>query len=122
MRKTQWLLLLAVVILVISLSACGSGKKTENNEAGKPNNTNNESNNTVDAEKAEEIYKKSCVACHAVDLGGGVGPNLQKVGGKLTLEEIKTKITNGGNGMPPYKGQLTVEEIDTLSNWLAAMK
>ncbi|MBH5319900.1 cytochrome c [Paenibacillus sp. GSMTC-2017] len=122
MRNIKWVLLLALVALVISLSACGGGKGATNNETDKSNNTNNGAGETVNAAEAEKLYKQSCVTCHAVDLGGGVGPNLQKVGGKLSLAEIRAKIVNGGNGMPPYKEQLTGEQIDTLANWLATKK
>ncbi|MFD0589003.1 c-type cytochrome [Paenibacillus sp. GCM10027627] len=130
MRYSKWLMVVATMVLAVSLSACGGGNKAEKKETGMNKGTTNESGNgsanagggTVDAAAAEAIYKKSCVGCHAVDLAGGVGPNLQKVGGKLSAEQIKSKISGGGGGMPPYKDQLTAAEIDTLSNWLASMK
>lgn len=132
MRISKWLMLLAVVAIVIGLSACG-GNKTNQDDAGMNNDGQGAGNggtetdaNTgganVDAAAAEAIYKKNCIGCHAVDLAGGVGPNLQKVGAKISVDEIKAKIANGAGGMPAYKDQLSEVEIDALSNWLAAMK
>ena len=71
---------------------------------------------------AEATYKAQCVGCHAADMSGGVGPNLQKIGGKLTVEQISTQIHNGGGGMPAYKGTLTEDQITALTDWLAAKK
>ncbi|REK71144.1 c-type cytochrome [Paenibacillus paeoniae] len=129
-RNSKWLLLVVAVILVIAVSACGGGVKEGTNSGGTNNGTNNGGTNggnnagggTVDAAAAEAIYKQNCIGCHAVDLSGGVGPNLQKVGAKLSADQIKATITNGRGGMPAYKDQLSSADIDTLSNWLASMK
>ncbi|MFC4768296.1 c-type cytochrome [Effusibacillus consociatus] len=67
-------------------------------------------------------YRKNCSACHGSSLEGRSGPNLTKVGGKLPQEQIKLMIEKGGRGMPPFKDVLTAEEINEISNWLAAKK
>lgn len=143
MRTKKWMLLLAGAALAAALSACGNDAADNNagqdaannaatdngaganNGAGAANGAENGAANggaTVDAAAAEAIYKKNCVGCHAADLSGGVGPNLQTAGGKLSSEEIKKRITNGGGGMPAYKDQLSSADIDALTSWLAAMK
>jgi cytochrome c551 len=48
--------------------------------------------------------------------------NLQKVGGKLTRDQIAAKIQNGGNGMPAFKSTLKADQINALADWLAAKK
>ena len=48
------------------------------------------------------MYKNSCSACHGGDLTGGVGPDLTKVGSKLSQEEME-KIINEGKGSMPKK-------------------
>lgn len=70
---------------------------------------------------AETVYKANCVSCHAVDLAGGVGPNLQKVGGALSVTDIRNKIEQGG-GMPAFKGTLSDTDIANLAGWLGTMK
>jgi cytochrome c551 len=74
---------------------------------------------TIDA---QAVFKQNCVSCHGVNLEGGVGKNLQKVGSRLTADLITTTITNGHGGMPPFQGKLKPEEITALSVWLAAKK
>ncbi|CAK4814652.1 unnamed protein product [Aphanomyces euteiches] len=76
----------------------------------------------VNGEAAEALFKQSCTSCHGVDLAGDYGPNLQKIGGKLTKAQITNQITNGGDEMPPFKKALKAEEIQTLAAWLAAKK
>jgi cytochrome c551 len=71
---------------------------------------------------AAVLFKQSCTSCHGVDLGGNIGPNLQKIGGELTKEEITTQITDGGSQMPPFAKRLKANEIETLAAWLAAKK
>jgi cytochrome c551 len=124
MLKNKGLLWIAALALLIGLAACG-GNKTNNGTNEQPPTSNTGNNNggaTVDTAKAESLYGKNCVSCHAVDLAGGVGPNLQHVGSELSLDQIKTQISNGGNGMPAYKGQLKDDEIAALAAWLADHK
>jgi cytochrome c oxidase cbb3-type subunit 3 len=56
-------------------------------------------------EEGREIFAQNCVACHAADMKGKIGPDLiddQWIHGG-TLTEIRTTITNG----VPEKGMLT---------------
>ncbi|WP_248925200.1 c-type cytochrome [Paenibacillus hamazuiensis] len=75
-----------------------------------------------DNSEASAIYKKQCLSCHGADLGGKVGPNLQKAGAKLSQEQLADKIRSGGGGMPAFKSTLSEQEIESLSSWLAAKK
>jgi cytochrome c551 len=71
---------------------------------------------------AQAIYKQNCIACHAADLRGGVGPNLQKVGARMSADQIAAKITAGGGGMTAFKGVLTDAQIHSLADWLSTHK
>ncbi|MEI7025043.1 c-type cytochrome [Paenibacillus sp. y28] len=70
----------------------------------------------------EALYKANCIGCHAANLEGGVGPSLQKVGGKYSKDQIVTLISNGKGAMPGFKGRLSDGDISTLADWLAAKK
>ena len=129
-KQLSLFLILAVCILLIT-AGCGNKNNTNNTPStGTGNNTNTGTGNTgntgnnaaTTTATAESVYKAQCVGCHAADLSGSVGPNLQKAGSKLTAEQISTQINNGGGGMPAYKGTLSAEEITALTDWLAAKK
>lgn len=74
--------------------------------------------------EVQSLYKSNCLSCHGNELEGRVGEktNLQKVGERLTKDEIVKQIENGGRGMPGYSGKLKPEEIDSLATWLSEKK
>lgn len=75
----------------------------------------------VDEAAAQAVYKANCLACHGDRLQGGMGPALDRIGTAMSKEMIYERILTGGNGMPPFEGRLTEEELVNLTNWLAAM-
>lgn len=68
----------------------------------------------------EEIVKQSCTSCHGEQLQGAVGPNLQKIGGKLSKDEIQEIIVNGKGNMPG--GMVPAEQASEVAEWLAKKK
>ena len=65
------------------------------------------------------LFESNCGSCHTLaDAGttGKIGPNLDQA--KPSLQKATTQITNGGGGMPPFKGQLTEEQIKALAAYL----
>ena len=62
-----------------------------------------------------------CGGCHtlkAANASGTVGPNLDELKPELTA--IQTQVINGGGGMPPYKGQLSDQQIADVSAYVQA--
>ncbi len=85
---------------------------------------------TPTATAAAVIKKYSCQVCHVVDaVGGSVGPNLDRVGGRLTPEQIHESIINPNaviaegfvSGVMPrdFAEKMTVKELQLLVKWLA---
>src|SRR5258706_9418042 len=69
-----------------------------------------------------ELFQ-NCVLCHKYDgrggpSEGGYGADLRVT--KLTREELVNVITNGrmSKGMPPFKGILDEEKIETLATFI----
>jgi mono/diheme cytochrome c family protein len=65
------------------------------------------------------LFQSNCGTCHVLaDAGtsGTIGPDLDQA--KPSLQAAITQITNGGGGMPPFKGQLTPAQIRTLAQYL----
>lgn len=117
------------LVLIAALTACGNAR--DNNEgpvqtpppAETPNEGGNANNGSVASEEAEALYRQNCISCHGDNREGrGGNTNISNVGSRLSQDEIAAKITNGGNGMPGFGGQLSDGEINTLAEWLAAMK
>ncbi|GKU79403.1 cytochrome c [Paenibacillus sp. L3-i20] len=103
---------LAVAMLLL-LSACG--QKVEDTIL-------KDSITTPEDGEAVAIYKKQCISCHAADLNGRVGPELKKVGSRLTDEQLGSIIREGAQGMPSYENRLEDKEIDAIVQWLVKMK
>ncbi|AZK48120.1 c-type cytochrome [Paenibacillus lentus] len=111
--EARQLQLLLLVICLFAITACGQSATTDNSAASFEGGSANEA-------KAKLVYKQNCVGCHAADLSGRVGPNLQSIGSTLTKAEIYEAISSGREGMPPYDKRLEAEDIDALAAWLAA--
>ncbi len=65
------------------------------------------------------IFTASCGSCHTLsDAGtsGAVGPNLDQ--SSIDLQGAIAQITNGGGGMPPFKGQLSNDQIRALAKYI----
>ena len=121
--KRKIAMFVSAAALTIALTACGGGKSASPSpSASAPTGASPSPAATTTAANAESIYKQNCVSCHGADLSGKMGPNLQKVGGKLDKDKIAAKIQNGGGGMPSYKGKLKDDEIQALGDWLSAKK
>jgi cbb3-type cytochrome c oxidase subunit III len=68
----------------------------------------------------KQLFTQQCGSCHTLaDAGttGTIGPNLDQA--KPGLDRAIAQITNGGGGMPAFKGKLTPEQITALSNYVA---
>ena len=67
-----------------------------------------------------KLYTANCTACHGADRAGmpGAFPALTDVSKRLQPAQIKDKIRKGGGLMPPF-AQLTQQEIDDITSFLA---
>jgi len=119
---------LVTAVLVFALSACGGGNQAtpNNNQPGTetpaPENGNGATapSGGYDAATAEALYKNTCAGCHGQTLEGAVGPNLQKIGGTLSKDQILEVLKNGKGQMPP--GLAKGNDAETLAAWLADKK
>jgi cytochrome c551 len=110
------------LLTVFLLAACGTNNRNASPSgqppatAAHPGTAASPGAATVDA---QAVYKQNCVTCHATDMSGGMGPNLQHVGGRLSTAQIHDRIVNGGGGMNAFKGRLSDAEIQALTEWLS---
>lgn len=73
----------------------------------------------------QAIYSANCVACHASDGGGGVGPNLTDDywihGGSIQDIFRVTKYGVPEKGMIPWADQLSPEEMQQVSSYIKTL-
>ena len=73
----------------------------------------------------QQIFSTNCVACHASDGGGGVGPNLTDDywlhGGSIQDIFKVTKYGVPEKGMIPWADQLSPEEMQQVSSYIKTL-
>lgn len=81
----------------------------------------------ADIENGRNLYQVSCMACHAGDGGGGIGPNLTDdhwiLGGGI--KNIFHTISEGGRagkGMIAWKSSLTSVEMQQISSYIISLQ
>ena len=71
----------------------------------------------------KEVFASAgCAGCHTLaDAGstGNVGPNLDDA--KPSAALVITRVTNGKGPMPPFKGQLSDEEIKAVAAYVSTV-
>lgn len=69
-----------------------------------------------------ETSEPACAICHALvdaEAVGEVGPNLDQL--KPTLEQVRAAVTSGIGVMPAFSETMSEEEIETVSQYVAAV-
>jgi quinohemoprotein ethanol dehydrogenase len=80
----------------------------ESAEAGAPN-----------AEAGKEVFAENCSTCHgSTGHGGNGGPDLTTMPKAKEQKGAEEQVTNGGGGMPPFKGALSAEEISNVAAYV----
>lgn len=121
MQKALLALLLGSALV---LGACGNNEKSTTGEAKTTDTTASEGKTTKTSVDGEKITKEKCISCHGNDLTGAMGPDLTKVGSKLSEDDIKDILNKGKGQMPakPANGLQSDEEVNAVAKWLSEQK
>jgi cytochrome c551 len=66
------------------------------------------------------VFSENCSTCHgATGHGGNGGPDLRTMPLAQTEAGAIQQVTNGGGGMPAFKGILSEEEIENVAAYVA---
>jgi quinohemoprotein ethanol dehydrogenase len=67
----------------------------------------------------KEVFAENCSVCHgATGKGGNGGPDLTTMPKAKEQKGAEEQVTNGGGGMPPFKGVLSEEEIKNVAAYV----
>ena len=73
-----------------------------------------------DPEAGAAVFSENCSTCHgATGHGGNGGPDLTTMPLAQSEEGAIQQVTNGGGGMPAFKGVLSEEEIENVAAYVA---
>ena len=80
-----------------------------------------------DLEEGAAIYQANCMACHAADGGGGIGPNLVDEhwilgGGIKNVFHTVSEGGRAGKGMIAWKSTLKPAEIQKVSSYILSLQ
>ena len=107
-------------LLVLVVAACGSSGSSTETPASTPATTPAATDTgapAADGAGADgaAVFASNCAGCHGIDGSGGSGPNLQ---GEDSLDKVVQQVTGGGQNMPPFAGQLSVDEIQAVAEYV----
>ena len=119
MRRILTAILFAA-LLVLGVAACGSSGSSTGTPASTPPTTPAATGTGAPGgggatNDSAAIYASDCAGCHSLDGSGGAGPNLQ---GEDNVDKVVAQVTNGGANMPPFEGQLSAAEIQSVAEYV----
>ena len=80
----------------------------------------------VELQGAAVFQNKNCRNCHALEgIGGHRGPDLTRVGTRLTRNQLIDQVSNGtpgGGNMPAYGDQINAAEMEVLVEFLSSLR
>ncbi|GAB2764538.1 cbb3-type cytochrome c oxidase N-terminal domain-containing protein [Actinomadura fibrosa] len=81
----------------------------------------------AELEKGAALYQTNCMACHAADGGGGIGPNLTDEywilgGGIKNVFHTVSEGGRAGKGMIAWKSSLKPTEIQQVASYVVSLQ
>ena len=93
------------------------GSGTEH--AGETNGGGTATTTAAAIKAGQAIFSDNCAGCHGISgKGGNGGPDLTTFPNAKNIAVVKKQVTNGGGGMPPFKGSLTAKQINDVSTYV----
>jgi quinohemoprotein ethanol dehydrogenase len=72
-----------------------------------------------DAAAGKSVWGDNCAGCHGLTgHGGNGGPDLTTIPTASNRERVLAQVTNGGGGMPAFKGSLSTKEIRDVTAYV----
>jgi len=116
---------LALALIAVSLSGAAQDSSDSAASSAKKSATPSAAAVSTDprVRGAHAFAGNGCPQCHTIRHSGGAkGPDLSGVGRRLSEEQIRTQILNGGKQMPPFGDVLQLTEADDLVAYLHSLR
>jgi mono/diheme cytochrome c family protein len=111
-RRLTALLLVAPLLAACGGSSSGSGGSSGGGSGG----------GAAKPQTGAQIFASAgCSGCHTLKAAGSagqVGPNLDQL--KPSEALVRKQVTNGGGGMPPFRGTLSPEQIGLVAKYVSS--
>lgn len=114
-------LLLIVIAAGLGTVGCGDNSDVDDTTTTEETATTDETTTGETTAAGREVFVASCGGCHALsDAGtsGAVGPDLDAV--EYSQDGVEAQVREGGEGMPAFEGELTDDEIEQVSAYVAS--
>ncbi|MDX6560396.1 MAG: quinohemoprotein ethanol dehydrogenase [Gaiellales bacterium] len=80
----------------------------------------NTGSTTGDPAAGKSVFAGNCSSCHGLSgTGGNGGPDLTQRPAAKDAKKVEAQVTNGGGGMPAFKGTLTPKQIRDVAAYVA---
>jgi alcohol dehydrogenase (cytochrome c) len=98
----------------------GEAEENKGNESEKVEGEEGaEAGGAPNAQAGKEVFAENCSTCHgATGHGGNGGPDLRTMPLAKEQAGAEKQVTDGGGGMPPFKGVLSEEEIKNVAAYV----
>jgi mono/diheme cytochrome c family protein len=95
------------------------GKAESEGETPTEEQREGEAGGGPDAAAGKEVFAEECSVCHgATGHGGNGGPDLTTMPKAQEQKGAEEQVTNGGGGMPPFKGVLSPQQIEDVAAYV----
>jgi quinohemoprotein ethanol dehydrogenase len=73
------------------------------------------------ATAGKAVFASNCAGCHGISgHGGNGGPDLTSIPSAKSVATVTKQVTNGGGGMPSFKGTLTAKQIKDVAAYVTS--
>jgi mono/diheme cytochrome c family protein len=103
--------LFAIAVISVAVVGCGGSKS---NSSSSPSGG--------DSSGSQVFASAGCKNCHTLKAAGAtgmVGPNLDQL--KPAASLVEHQVTNGGGGMPAFKGTLSPAQIKAVAQYVSSV-
>jgi cytochrome c551 len=103
---------------VITGDLSGAGGSTGAVSGATGSSAPGSSTSAADLALGKSIFAANCARCHGTNGQGARGPNLHN---ETDLTKVMNQVTNGGQIMPSFSGQLSDAQINAVAQFVLSL-